>query len=182
MMPSERGKDQRGAVAIPTGNWRLFPLAIVSGIFVVAGCFMIAKGSFQITIFGLLIVVVFGFCLLRLSFLLFARKSSLVISESGIFDNGSAIAAGFIPWAEIEGIYVPPFSSEAFMRIFVRDIENILARLSSWKVRIMRLNSSLTGSYINVPVGVLRINREELIALMRAKNPDVFIIPDDETS
>ena len=146
----------------------------------VAGCFMIAKGPFRITIVGLLNVVVFGFCLLRFSFLLFARKSALVIGESGIFDNGSAIAVGFIP-GEMEGIYVPPFSSEAFMRIFVRDIENILARLSSWKVRIMRLNSSLTGSYINVPVGVLRITREELIALMRAKNPDVFIIPDDET-
>jgi hypothetical protein len=178
MMPIEL-EARPGAVAIRSGNWKLLPLGTICAVFAVGGCYMIVSGPTGIRVIGLLNVVAFGLGLARFSFLLLRRKPALVIDESGIFDDGSAVGAGFIPWSEIEAIYVPKFTSQAFMRVFVKNIDEIFSRLSSWKVRLMRMNRSLTGSAINVPVGLLHITREELIASMRAKHPDIFIIPDD---
>lgn len=168
-----------GAVAIRSGNWKLLPLGIICGVFVVGGCYMVLGGPTGIRVIGLLNIVAFGFGLARFSFLLLWRKPALVIDESGIFDDGSAVAAGFIPWSEIEAIHVPQFTTQAFMQVFVKNIDEIFSRLSSWKVRLMRMNRGLTGAAINVPVGLLHITREELIALMRMKHPAIFIIPDD---
>jgi hypothetical protein len=173
---------RHGAVAIRSGNLKSVLLGLVSAIFVVGGLWMIVVGPTGVRILGLLNVLLFGFAFARFFYLLFNPRPSIVVAHDGIYDNGSAIAAGFVPWSEIEGIVIPQFSSQSFMSIHVRDLETIFSRLPAWKVRLMRLNRGLTGAAINIPVGLLRVSRQELIAVLRERQPEIYILPDDYTA
>jgi hypothetical protein len=168
-----------GAVAIRSGNLKAVFLGLVSIIFVAGGIWMIVDGPTGIRIIGSLNVVVFGLAFARFAYLIFNPKPSLVVDHDGVYDNGSTIAAGFIPWSEIKGIYIPRFTAQAFIGIYVKDVETIYNRLPVWKTRLIRLNSGLTGTAINVPVGMLRIGRNELIALLREKHSEIRILPED---
>ena len=52
---------------------------------------------------GVVAIILFGLLAIFLIKKLFDKKPGLVFTSSGIVDNASAVAAGFIPWSEVIG-------------------------------------------------------------------------------
>ncbi|MES1199699.1 MAG: STM3941 family protein, partial [Pseudomonadota bacterium] len=59
---------------------------------------------------------------------LFDKRPGLVLSAEGIVDNSSGVAAGLIPWSDIEAFNVAEIRGNKFIVVLVKDPEKYLQR------------------------------------------------------
>ena len=114
---------------------------------------------------GLLSIVLFG--LLAVFFIrkLFDKKPGLVFSNSGIVDNASAVAAGFIPWSEVIGADIFEIPQQKMLIIQVKDPLKYVDRGNAVKRKLNQANYKMCGSPIAISANALKINFAELHSL-----------------
>jgi hypothetical protein len=119
-----------------------------------------------------------GFCAIGAVFLLFRIQSSapmLVIDAKGLTDNASATGAGLVPWNAITGADVITFVGQEMLIVHLADPEATLARCH-WLARpLVRLNTRLVGSPVCLPLQSLAIERDTLLAAIRARLGPVIV-------
>jgi hypothetical protein len=113
---------------------------------------------------GILSAAFFGFCAILYVAKLFNAKPGLVIDDTGITDNTSALAAGHIPWESIVGIkIVDPLKDMKWLkrRVVYAKQELILVIVSNpeyyigkWKNPIMRKAAEANYSLYGSPVAI----------------------------
>jgi len=144
--------------------------------FVALGFFLWNTGEIKGQIAGVLSIGFFGacflFCVIRLTW----RRPSLIISPMGIFDSSSWLGGYILPWNEIDRVYVSTmrtsvFSSQRFLSVRLKNTEEFLARQSSAKTRMMRMNMGLVGAPINISASTLPVTLEEILELIHQKSP-----------
>jgi len=113
---------------------------------------------------GLAGIIFFGFCGVYGIKKLFDKRPGLVLNSSGIIDNSSAIAAGFIPWSEILGAEIFQIYRQKMLIIKVRDPEMYIARGSALKRMLNRANHKTCGSPIAITSNSLKIAFPELLS------------------
>lgn len=96
---------------------------------------------------------------------LFDQRPALVLNESGIVDNASAISAGFIPWSEIRGAGVLEIEKQRMLVIEVSDPRKYIDRGGSLRRLLNRANHGVGGSPIYIPSITLGIDFRELVTL-----------------
>jgi hypothetical protein len=160
------------ATVIYPSRAKLLLMTAGGAVFVVLG-FLSLPQSADTTVHLAVIAsaVFFGLCSLYGIWRLIRPAPALIIHPSGIFDNASALSAGFLRWDEISGVFVGRVHRQRFLAIDVKDVEGLLSRQSWLKARIMKMNVSLTGTVVNIPANVLPISLEELIQNMQQKYP-----------
>lgn len=114
---------------------------------------------------GLAAIVVFGFLGLFFFKKLFDKKPGLVFTSSGIVDNASAVAAGFIPWSEVIGSQIFEIQNQKMLVILVKDPEKYVDSGNALKRTINRANYKMCGSPIAISAKALQINFSELQSL-----------------
>jgi hypothetical protein len=114
---------------------------------------------------GLMAVVCFGGCGLYGLFKLFDRRPGLVLNSSGIVDNASGVAAGFIPWSEVTGASLYEIQGQKMLRIGVRDPRKYVERGGALKRALNRANSKMGGSPVAISSASLKIDFPELLSL-----------------
>jgi hypothetical protein len=102
---------------------------------------------------------------------LFDRRPGLVLSSSGIVDNASGIAVGFIPWSDVTDFRVHEIQGQKLLVILVRDPAPYVARGSALKRAANRANLGLCGSPIVISSHALKISFAELLALFANYRP-----------
>jgi hypothetical protein len=114
---------------------------------------------------GLLSIVCFG--LLGLFFFkkLFDKKPGLIFSNSGIVDNASAAAAGFIPWSEVMGADIFEMAQQKMLIIKVRDPKKYVERGNAVKRKLNQANYNMCGSPITISANALKVNFADLHTL-----------------
>src|SRR5215813_12911361 len=91
-------------VIYPSWKRSLLPLLICGG-FVGIGLFLLSTPARDDAhAVGVLCIVVCGGAMIYPLLRLTRKAPSLIIHPSGIFENGSALASGFLPWEEIAGV------------------------------------------------------------------------------
>jgi hypothetical protein len=110
-------------------------------------------------------IVFFGLIALWILRKLSDHKPGLVLSSAGITDNASGVAAGFIPWAEIEASSVFAVQGQRMLIIHVHDPERYMERGGAFRRALNRANYKLAGSPIAIPSSTLKIGFDELQAL-----------------
>lgn len=116
-----------------------------------------AAGAASILFFGLL-----GLYGLRK---VFDKRPGLVLNSSGIVDNASAVAAGFIPWSEILGASVYEIQKQKMLIIGVRDPQKYIERGGALKRALNSANYEMSGSPVAISAVTLKIDFSELVSL-----------------
>src|SRR5215467_8125472 len=155
------------AIVIYPSRGKMLLLTLGAAAFVALGVFILKTASSDDRWIGIASIVFFGLCFGIGVSKLARRTPALIIHSSGLLDNGSALSAGFLPWNEIESIFVSSIRNQRFLAIRVRDEEAMLSRQSGLKAKLMKLNVSLAGAAINIPLTTLPMSLEELIQKIR---------------
>ena len=144
--------------------------------FVALGLWLSRSSDTEERWIGIASVVFFGLCMLYAVARLVRPTPALVIHPSGIFDNASALSAGFLLWDEIAGVYVAKLKNQRFLAIAVKDLEALLSRQSRLKARMMKMNVGLVGAAVNIPANTLPISLEDLIQNIQQKCPGIQVV------
>lgn len=102
------------------------------------------------------LAVVFG--LIRL----ISPQPAVVIDNTGLHDHASMIAAGFLPWHEIDVVVSLSFGAQRMLSISLTDPEVTLTRAKPLPRLAMRANMRLTGSPAAIPQIILPITITKL--------------------
>lgn len=92
----------------------------------------------------------------------FDRKPGLVLGPTGLVDNSSAVAAGFIPWSDVTGVRIFTFGIQKFLVVRVADPEKYIRRGNPFRRALNRVNTWMCGSPITISSIALRIPFREL--------------------
>jgi hypothetical protein len=162
-------------VIIANSKSKLIKLTLASIVFVSMGLFIVwYQPEVSNTFFNnppvkygaAIASIIFG--LLGLIYFLWKLKDAkpgLIIDASGITDNASAVAAGFIPWKDIKDITLTQVMNQSFIMIIVHDPESYIQRqTSAIKRTLMNLNYKHYASPINITANGLSITLPELKA------------------
>ena len=114
---------------------------------------------------GLAAILFFGLCGLYGLKKLFDKKPGLVLNSSGIVDNASGVAAGFIPWSEVTGASIYEIQKQKMLIVGVRSPQRYLDRGGALKRAFNKANSKMVGSPVAISAAALKIDFAELVAL-----------------
>jgi len=93
------------------------------------------------------------------------KRPGLVLNSSGISDNASATAAGFIPWSEITGAGVYQMQKQKMLVVGLRDPRKYADRGGALRRALNRANHGMVGSPVAISSTALAIDFEELVSL-----------------
>lgn len=98
------------------------------------------------------------------------NRPAFVIDESGITDNSSAIAAGFIPWGDITLFPITERAKKIFILIMVNNPEHYLEKRKGFLIRkSMDFNYKNYGTPLAVSTQIMQIKVGELSQLLDDK-------------
>lgn len=97
---------------------------------------------------------------------LFDKRPGLVLSAGGIVDNSSGVAAGLIPWSDIEGFNVAEIRGTKFIVVLVKDPEKYLQRGNAMQRALHSANARMVGSPVSFSTGTLDMPFAELWELL----------------
>lgn len=93
---------------------------------------------------------------------LISPQPAVVIDNTGLHDHASMIAAGFLPWHEIDTVVNVSFGAQRMLSIRLTDPEATLTRAKPLPRLAMRANRRLTGSPAAIPQIILPITVTKL--------------------
>ena len=173
--------DSNDETVIELSKTKLLMLILGSCAFVAAGVWLLsldpeavrARSAFRFFFndpwvargLGLAAVVFFGICGVFGAKKIFDEKPGLVLNSSGLVDNASPAAAGFIPWSEVLGLGVLEIQKQKTLVVAVRDPEKYIDRGGALKRALNRANHKLTGSPVAISSVALKIDFSELVSL-----------------
>lgn len=110
-------------------------------------------------------IVLFGLCGVYAIKNLFDKKPGLVLNSSGIIDNSSAFAAGFIPWSDILGAEEYMLSKKQKMLVIkVINPETYIARGGPLRRMLKKTSYKMRGSPIAITAGTLKMDFPDLVS------------------
>jgi hypothetical protein len=113
---------------------------------------------------GVVAAAFFGLCAVALVSKWFDGKPGLVLSDAGLVDNASGIAAGFIPWSDVSGVSIYEIQKQRMLVIQLTDVGKYIERGNALRRLLNRANTRLCGSPVAIPASALRIGFDELVA------------------
>ena len=166
------------AIVIYPSRKKLLLIAFGSALFVALGlCMIFFKPATTAERVVLMVCTAFAaFPLLFAMVRLLRPAPALVIHPSGLFDNASALSAGFLRWDEISCMGIASMKGQRSLAIVVKDLDALLARQSSFKAKMMKMNVGLLGAAVNIPANTLPISLEELIQTIQQKCPAIQVV------
>jgi len=112
-------------------------------------------------------IAFFGFCAVLAVKKLSSTLPGLIISDEGITDYSSGLAAGTIPWKDVLSIQTTAVLNQSFILIMVSNPqEHIDRQKSALKRKAMEVNYKTYGTPICLSANGLRYNFNELYKLL----------------
>lgn len=98
--------------------------------------------------FLLKVIIVIGFLFFGCCFLYILKRAKsgkdiLIVDEKGITDNSSALAFGFIPWTDIDDIYIDSDMGNQFIELVLNNEEHYLQKLSGIRKQAVLANKKM---------------------------------------
>lgn len=167
-------------VSIPLSKSKILLLSLLCLGFVLLGLWLLllapeldifgALGIYFQKIVGALSIGFFGpagFFLVRKSL---DKTPGLVISNEGIIDNSSMVAAGKIIWSDVKGIKESTVAGERFIRVEVKNPQKYIDRQKGgFQRKSVEINYQKYGSPIQISANGLDATHEEIVSLLRER-------------
>jgi len=157
-------------IVVYHSRWKMILLALGALAFVLGAIPIIQGGIseggyslFMCLIMALADIVFFGICFVYACQILFRNTPALKINSEGIFDDASAVGAGFVGWDEIDSFHIGQVHLQSFVCIVPKDIEAFLQRQPVWKRYLMKSNVNLVGAPITISAMGLQMSLDDLV-------------------
>lgn len=140
-------------------------------VFVSAGIWFILKPhSGKMFLAGLASILFFGLIAFYIVKKLTDKSPGLTISNEGVFDNASAVSAGFIPWADVLEISETRVVNQSFINIIVKNPQEYIDRqTNAFKRKVAQINYNSYGTVIGISANGLKCNYPELKAALQER-------------
>lgn len=172
---------QRKVIEIPLSKGKLVKGLVTSIVFVAAGAWILldesvtARGPLSVAglryLIGVAAIVVFAALGILYLFKLRDKKPGFVIDENGIIDNSGALAAGFVPWTDIQQFSTVKLMKQEFLVIEVRNpLYYIHQQKGILKKKGMQYNFKNYGSPIAISTNTLKCKLPELLTMLEERN------------
>ena len=161
--------EDPNTVVIYPSRGRLLLLMCGAFVFVLLGLWIgLNREALNIPMWKVLVasyvgVPFFGACCFYAAFRLIVRRPALILNYEGIVDQGSAVSAGLVRWEEIDRIFTGIIQRQRFISIAVKSPDHFLSRVGGLKERLMRMNISLVGAPVNIPVNTLPMTDGQIL-------------------
>lgn len=90
-------------------------------------------------------------------------KSILIVDDRGITDHSSAVALGFIPWADINRIYMDSVMGNKFIEIEINNEERYLSKLSGIKKAAVLSNKKMGHQIVCITLNGTGVSPESVL-------------------
>lgn len=142
-------------------DWRVINLS---------GIFELVTQS-QILYYALKIILIVGFFFFGYCFVYYmkshiAKEVILQIDHKGVIDNASEIELGFISWNDIERIYIVKVMGKQLIQIKIRNEEQYLSKLNSFKRKMVKVNLKMGYEIISITLNATKYNIKDICDLM----------------
>lgn len=169
-----------GSVAIVFSKRKLSKLLTISVVFAALGCWMLlspgnegtgllshpiikngaATGAFLLGLLGTAVTLA----------KLLQKQPALVINDSGITDHSSPVAAGYVPWSDVQVLTTTTVVNQKLILLIVKNPEAyILQQKNVIAKRGMRMNFKNYGSPICISTSGLQCTTGELEQVIEEK-------------
>lgn len=145
---------------------------IGAGIFVLLGLWILFSGdeiftssilNFIIKIAALVGVIFFGYCTLFYIKRNQENTNLVVVDKNGITDNSTVMSVGFIPWEDIESIYINSMLNNKFILVKVKDEGKYINKMSLWKQKLMLANKKMGYEIIAITLNSTGVQPEKFL-------------------
>jgi hypothetical protein len=113
---------------------------------------------------GVVAAMFFGACSVYVVRKLFDNKPGLVLNTKGLQDNSSGVAAGFIPWPEIEAFKLYEVFGQRMLVVMVTEPQKYVARGGAIRKRLNVANMRMCGSPVVISSNALNIDFDTLVS------------------
>ena len=162
---------------IPLSKKKITLILIGSIVFVMLGIwFVIDSDKFSrgplrnptiVSIVGVAAILIFGVLAFYALRKLPDNKPGLIMDESGLTDNSSAVSAGHILWTDINDLSVMTIQKQHFILLHVKNPQDYIGRQTgAFKRKMMQLNFKMYGSPLTISSNGLKITFDELHQLI----------------
>lgn len=122
----------------------------------------------QIGYILLKVIFVFGTLFFGYAFFYILKKGKegkdiLIVDDRGITDHSSAVAVGFIPWADINRIYMDSVMGNKFIEIEINNEEQYLSKLSGIKKAAVFSNKKMGHQIVCITLNTTGISPESVL-------------------
>lgn len=130
------------------GNILYFIISFIFTIFGLYGIFIHIKGVNLILQIIIKIIYLIDICFFGYGCIFFIKKNKkkqeiLIINDKGITDNSTAISLGFIPWEDIENVYIDGVLGNQFIELKIKNEEKYLKNINFMKKILINLNKKM---------------------------------------
>lgn len=106
------------------------------------------------------------------------KKPGLIIDNTGITDNASAVAAGHILWADIDNLSVITVQKQSFILLHVLNPQEYIDKQQGViKRKFMQMNFKMYGSPITLTANGLTITFDEMYRLISDRKIQMDVRP-----
>ena len=145
-------------------------LLLCALVFVAIGGWMILmpQAAYFSVVLGIIGVVFFGACGAVAIRKLMQKRPGLMVNLQGVHDQSSGTSAGFVPWKDVSAVQPSFVSGQKFVSLMLHDAQKYSHSGNALQQRLAKLNMSLVGTPINISANTLKINFDELLALLQS--------------
>lgn len=119
--------------------------------------------NFIIRLAALVGVIFFGYCMLFYIKRNQENKDLIIVDKNGITDNSTAISVGFIPWEDIDNIYINSMLNNKFILVKLKNEEKYLNKVSFAKQKLMLVNKKMGYEIISITLNSTGIQPEKFL-------------------
>ena len=91
------------------------------------------------------------------------KKEMLIVNSKGITDNTSAISLGFIPWEDIEDVYVDGVLGNNFNELKIKNEEKYLNNISFIKKLLINSNKKMGHQIVCITLNTTNYSINEVM-------------------
>lgn len=117
---------------------------------------------------GVVAILFFGFCTVFSFRKLLDNRPGLILNSAGFLDNSSAVASGFVPWADVLGFSIFEVQKQKTLVVRVREPERYTVAGGMFKRMLNRMNYKLCGSPVVISANSLTLGFDELLEISQA--------------
>lgn len=120
------------------------------------------------------VIMAFGFFFFACcSFFIIKRalsgKNILTVTADGITDNSSALAFGFIPWSDMERIYLDSFMKNKFIEIQVKNEEAYISRFRGIRKWVVLANRRMGHQAVCITLNSSGVSPQKLLVKLQER-------------
>lgn len=133
----------------------------------------LTENSLKRTLFkviGVLGFLFFSYCSIFLIKKTLSGKALLMVTADGITDNSSAVAFGFIPWSDIERIYLGSMMDNVFIEVQLKNEEDYIGKLRGIKKQAVLANRRMGHQAVCITLNSSGVSPQDLIGELQRRH------------